>query len=101
MSIQNEVALLLESKASLEQELSKKTDENNSDEVINKVNARVIGSWLSLPDSSDNVVTCKITMIYSSTGKYVFADPRGIRKADFTKAQIVELMLEDKVNIVR
>ncbi len=67
------------------------------------VNELQVGAWLELGSEADadKKLRAKLSVIISSTGKYIFADQVGRKLAEYAREQLIALMVEGKIKILR
>ncbi len=96
----NQISTLLKEKEALEDALQRKSYESIKEKTIRDVEGLTIGSWLKFTDG-DTHVLCKVAVIYSSTGKYVFVNEAGIRVKELPKDEVVENLLNGSAEITK
>lgn len=62
-----------------------------------------VGAWLEINSelNSAEKLRAKLSVIISSTGKYIFADQVGRKLAEYTREQLIALMVEEQIKILR
>lgn len=62
-----------------------------------------VGAWLELNSlvTANEKLRAKLSVIINSTGKYIFADQFGRKLAEYTREQLIALMVEDQIKILR
>lgn len=62
-----------------------------------------VGAWLEINSDVNTAekLRAKLSVIISSTGKYIFADQVGRKLAEYTREQLIALMAEDQIKILR
>lgn len=62
-----------------------------------------VGAWLEIRSDihQGEKLRAKLSVIISSTGKYIFADQFGRKLAEYTRAQLIDLMVDDQLKILR
>ncbi|MGV8838031.1 DUF1631 family protein, partial [Cellvibrio sp.] len=62
-----------------------------------------VGAWLEISreQNADEKLRAKLSVIISSTGKYIFADQVGRKLAEYTREQLITLMVEEQLKILR
>lgn len=62
-----------------------------------------VGAWLEISSelNAAEKLRAKLSVIISSTGKYIFADQVGRKLAEYTREQLIALMMEDQIKILR
>jgi len=62
-----------------------------------------VGAWLEISSevNAAEKLRAKLSVIISSTGKYIFADQVGRKLAEYTREQLIVLMLKDQIKILR
>jgi len=62
-----------------------------------------VGAWLEISSETPahEKLRAKLSVIISSTGKYIFADQVGRKLAEYTRDQLVALMAEGQIKILR
>ncbi|MDR7090413.1 DUF1631 family protein [Cellvibrio fibrivorans] len=62
-----------------------------------------VGAWLEInsEQNADEKLRAKLSVIISSTGKYIFADQVGRKLAEYTREQLITLMVEEQIKILR
>lgn len=59
-----------------------------------------IGTWVSIPNDQGDVVKAKLAVKMNSTGKFIFVDGVGVKVVEYIRAELIELVMEQKVNIL-
>ncbi len=62
-----------------------------------------VGAWLEISSelNATEKLRAKLSVIISSTGKYIFADQFGRKLAEYTREQLIALMVQDQLKILR
>lgn len=60
-----------------------------------------VGAWMELVQPDGTAQKCKLSVILSSTGKYIFVDQLGRKLAEFQRDQLIELMQKDGLRLLR
>lgn len=62
-----------------------------------------VGAWLEINNQLNTAekLRAKLSVIISSTGKYIFADQVGRKLAEYTREQLTALMVEGQIKILR
>ena len=62
-----------------------------------------VGAWLELSSETEQneKLRAKLSVIISSTGKYIFADEVGRKLAEYTREQLIAQMVEGQLKILR
>ncbi|MEN0036611.1 MAG: DUF1631 family protein [Cellvibrio sp.] len=62
-----------------------------------------VGAWLEISSetNAEEKLRAKLSVIINSTGKYIFADQFGRKLAEYTREQLITLMVEDQIKILR
>lgn len=62
-----------------------------------------VGAWLEIHNelNAAEKLRAKLSVIISSTGKYIFADQVGRKLAEYTREQLITLMVEEQIKILR
>lgn len=62
-----------------------------------------VGAWLEIASDSDPTKSqrAKLSVIISSTGKYIFADQVGRKLAEYTREQLLICLIKDTIKVVR
>lgn len=62
-----------------------------------------VGAWLEISSEVNTAekLRAKLSVIISSTGKYIFADQVGRKLAEYTREQLIAMMVEDQIKILR
>ena len=62
-----------------------------------------VGAWLEISSelNAAEKLRAKLSVIISSTGKYIFADQFGRKLAEYTREQLIALMVQDQLKILR
>lgn len=62
-----------------------------------------VGAWLEINSEANTAakLRAKLSVIISSTGKYIFADQFGRKLAEYTREQLIAMMVEDQIKILR
>jgi len=62
-----------------------------------------VGAWLEISSerNANEKLRAKLSVIISSTGKYIFADQVGRKLAEYTREQLIALMVEEQIKILR
>lgn len=62
-----------------------------------------VGAWLEISNefNSTEKLRAKLSVIISSTGKYIFADQVGRKLAEYTREQLIVLMVDEQIKILR
>lgn len=64
------------------------------------VNSLEIGSWISMKNRLGEQMSCRIAVIYASTGKMVIVDKSGLRVGEFLKPELVQLIKKGQAKIL-
>ncbi|MCE3252750.1 MAG: hypothetical protein K0Q67_1770 [Cellvibrio sp.] len=67
------------------------------------INELQVGAWLEINHESaaEEKLRAKLSVIISSTGKYIFADQVGRKLGEYTRDQLITLMVEGQIKILR
>ncbi len=95
------LAKLLEEKENLANQLQQKNQENRRHEIVQQVKSLNIGSWLEILSDQHQYTPCKIAMIYSSSGKYVLVDGKGLALGEYVAEDLIELFFQGNARIVQ
>lgn len=70
--------------------------------ATNTLNELQVGAWLEInkQDNSEKL-RAKLSVIISSTGKYIFADQIGRKLAEYSRAELFELIANNSVKVLR
>jgi len=62
-----------------------------------------VGAWLEISSelNAAEKLRAKLSVIISSTGKYIFADQFGRKLAEYTREQLIVLMVQEQLKILR
>ncbi len=62
-----------------------------------------VGAWLEISNELNTAekLRAKLSVIISSTGKYIFADQVGRKLAEYTREQLIALMIEGQIKVLR
>ena len=62
-----------------------------------------VGAWLELSSelNAAEKLRAKLSVIISSTGKYIFADQVGRKLAEYTREQLITLMVQGQIKVLR
>lgn len=62
-----------------------------------------VGAWLEISSEQNAAekMRAKLSVIINSTGKYIFADQVGRKLAEYTREQLIALMVEEQIKILR
>ena len=69
------------------------------DVSIEMIESLRVGSWLEFHEA-DKIVRCKLAALIRVTGKYIFVDRSGIKIADKSKTELLEMAQQGMVNIL-
>ncbi|MDO8342391.1 MAG: DUF1631 family protein [Cellvibrio sp.] len=72
-------------------------------QATQQINELQVGAWLEINSEVNTAekLRAKLSVIISSTGKYIFADQVGRKLAEYTREQLIALMVEDQIKILR
>lgn len=72
-------------------------------QAAQSINELQVGAWLEISNESnpDEKLRAKLSVIINSTGKYIFADQVGRKLGEYTREQLVALMIGDQLKILR
>lgn len=72
-------------------------------QAAQSINELQVGAWLEIANTGnrEEILRAKLSVIISSTGKYIFADQVGRKVAEHTREQLVALMVEGHLKVVR
>lgn len=59
-----------------------------------------VGASVEIDSSENTIQRCKLSVIIAATGKYIFADKLGRKKAEYQQEQLIQLCLEGRLRIV-
>lgn len=60
-----------------------------------------VGAWLELIQPDGSAMKCKLSVILSGTGKYIFVDQVGRKLAEYQRDKLIELMQKDGLRLLR
>ena len=62
-----------------------------------------VGAWLEISSeaNADEKLRAKLSVIISSTGKYIFADQVGRKLAEYTREQLIAALVDGSIKVVR
>lgn len=62
-----------------------------------------VGAWLEISNHANpsEKLRAKLSVIISATGKYIFADQVGRKLAEYTREQLITLMVEEQIKLLR
>jgi hypothetical protein len=60
-----------------------------------------VGAWMELVQPDGTAKKCKLSVILSGTGKYIFVDQLGRKVAEFQRDQLIEIMQKDGLRLLR
>lgn len=69
------------------------------DVSIDMIESLRVGSWLEFHEAG-KIVRCKLAALIRVTGKYIFVDRSGIKIADKSKTELLEMAQQGMVNIL-
>jgi hypothetical protein len=72
-------------------------------QAAQSINELQVGAWLEINSESnkDEKLRAKLSVIINSTGKYIFADQVGRKVAEYTREQLIALMVAEQIKILR
>lgn len=105
---QEEARLLAEQEQKLAEQEAQLAEQKNQQEAkaIETRKAKLlvdslgIGTWLSLPNTDGEAVKVKLAVKMNSTGKFIFVDGVGVKVVEYLRAELIELVLEQKLEVV-
>ena len=72
-------------------------------QATQSINELQVGAWLEINSETDpnEKLRAKLSVIISSTGKYIFADEVGRKLAEYTREQLIAQLTAEQLKIVR
>ena len=72
-------------------------------QATQSVNELQVGAWLEIGEDAEpeKKLRAKLSVIISSSGKYIFADQVGRKLAELTRAQLIAQIADEQIKIVR
>jgi hypothetical protein len=72
-------------------------------QATQQVAALQVGAWLEINSEANAAekLRAKLSVIINSSGKYIFADQVGRKLAEYNREQLIALMTEDRLKILR
>jgi hypothetical protein len=71
-------------------------------QATNRLNELQVGAWLEInAQGKGEKLRAKLSVIISSTGKYIFADQVGRKLAEYSRTELIELIANNTVKVLR
>lgn len=59
-----------------------------------------VGAWIEVNDNQHSALRCKLSVIISSTGKYIFVDQVGRKAAEYQRERLIEQINAGQITVI-